>query len=197
MVATPLLREGVWRWDDGDGRGGSRRGEYWRLFPAGMARPRRVTGGHRPQDRLPLAHRERGPPPSSVDGSGAGYLSLFERQRIATLRRQGFVCGISRARLDRSPSTISRELRRNMSPYDAASMTATSRTLGPVSGCSVAGTVGSPATGAPRSVQAKLSWSGARSRSRPGFAPISPTGRPGISVTRRSTRPCTTRSEAV
>jgi IS30 family transposase len=46
------------------------------------------------------------------------YLSLLERQRIATLRSQGLGVREIARRLDRSPSTISRELRRNIRPHD-------------------------------------------------------------------------------
>ena len=46
------------------------------------------------------------------------YLSLLERQRIATLRERGVgVREISR-RIGRSPSTVSRELHRNVRPHD-------------------------------------------------------------------------------
>ncbi len=49
---------------------------------------------------------------------GKHYLSRFERQRIESLRSQGMgVRGIAR-RLERSPSTISRELRRNTAAHD-------------------------------------------------------------------------------
>jgi IS30 family transposase len=47
------------------------------------------------------------------------YLSLLERQRIATLRRQGVALREIARRLGRAPSTISRELRRNTSRHDA------------------------------------------------------------------------------
>lgn len=46
------------------------------------------------------------------------YLSRLERQRIATLRGQGLGVREIARRIDRSPSTISRELRRNLSPHD-------------------------------------------------------------------------------
>jgi transposase, IS30 family len=46
------------------------------------------------------------------------YLCLLERQRIATLRAQGLGVREIARRLDRSPSTISRELRRNLLPHD-------------------------------------------------------------------------------
>ncbi len=46
------------------------------------------------------------------------YLSLIERQRIATLKAQGLSMREIARRLDRSPSTISRELRRNRARQD-------------------------------------------------------------------------------
>ena len=46
------------------------------------------------------------------------YLSLLERARIAALRGQGVGVGEIARRLDRSPSTVSRELRRNTAAHD-------------------------------------------------------------------------------
>jgi IS30 family transposase len=46
------------------------------------------------------------------------YLSLLERQRIGALHRQGLTLREIGRRLDRSASTISRELRRNTSKHD-------------------------------------------------------------------------------
>jgi transposase, IS30 family len=46
------------------------------------------------------------------------YLSLLERQRIATLRERGLGVREIARRLGRSPSTISRELRRHLRPHD-------------------------------------------------------------------------------
>jgi IS30 family transposase len=45
------------------------------------------------------------------------YLSLLERQRIATLRERGHGVREIARRLGRSASTISRELRRNLRPH--------------------------------------------------------------------------------
>lgn len=45
-------------------------------------------------------------------------LSRLERQRIATLRERGLGVREIARRLDRAPSTISREVRRNLRPYD-------------------------------------------------------------------------------
>jgi transposase, IS30 family len=50
---------------------------------------------------------------------GGRYLSQLERQRIATLRGRGFGVREIARRLGRSPSTVSRELRRNVRPHDA------------------------------------------------------------------------------
>ncbi|MFD9400294.1 transposase [Streptomyces sp. NPDC060011] len=46
------------------------------------------------------------------------YLSSLERKRIATLRERGLGIREIAELLDRSPSTISRELRRNMLEHD-------------------------------------------------------------------------------
>jgi IS30 family transposase len=46
------------------------------------------------------------------------YLSMVERQRIAGLRRQGLTVREIARRLERSPSTVSRELRRNTAAHD-------------------------------------------------------------------------------
>ncbi|MFD9053382.1 transposase [Streptomyces zaomyceticus] len=61
-----------------------------------------------------------GLPPERVSETvhSGRYLSLLERKRIATLREHGLRIREIAARLDRSPSTISRELRRNMLEHD-------------------------------------------------------------------------------
>jgi transposase, IS30 family len=61
-----------------------------------------------------------GLPPARVAESARSsrYLSLLERQRIATLHREGLGVRAIADRLGRSPSTVSRELRRNMRPHD-------------------------------------------------------------------------------
>jgi NAD(P)-dependent dehydrogenase (short-subunit alcohol dehydrogenase family) len=46
------------------------------------------------------------------------HLSRLERQRIATLHGRGLGVREIARRLDRSPSTISREVRRNLRPHD-------------------------------------------------------------------------------
>ncbi|MFI7578692.1 IS30 family transposase [Micromonospora sp. NPDC049497] len=59
------------------------------------------------------------PPVWLADDVRSGrYLSLLERQRIATLRRQGLTIRAIAEQLGRAPSTVSRELRRNVRPHD-------------------------------------------------------------------------------
>jgi transposase, IS30 family len=63
-----------------------------------------------------------GIPPARVAEAARSnrYLSLLERQRIATLRGQNWEYERSPAgSIDRSPATVSRELRRNVRPYDS------------------------------------------------------------------------------
>ncbi|MHB9856542.1 helix-turn-helix domain-containing protein [Streptomyces krungchingensis] len=95
--------------------------EYWRLLAAGVGsvgacrqlgigrktgyRWRAENGGLQP-DYLPEASR-----------SGR-YLSLLERQRIASLRGRGLGIREIADLLGRAPSTVSRELRRNSRPHD-------------------------------------------------------------------------------
>lgn len=51
-------------------------------------------------------------------GRSSRFLSLLDRQRIATLRRGGCTMRDIARRLGRAPSTISRELRRNTARHD-------------------------------------------------------------------------------
>lgn len=51
-------------------------------------------------------------------GRSNRHLSRLERQRIATLRAQRLGVREIARRIDRSPSTVSRELRRNLAPHD-------------------------------------------------------------------------------
>lgn len=61
-----------------------------------------------------------GVPPDRLDEASRSnrYLSKLERQRIATLRQQGLGVREIARRLDRSASTVSRELRRNIRKHD-------------------------------------------------------------------------------
>lgn len=74
---------------------GRKTGYWWRAETGGLAPERLPEGGH-----------------------SSRFLSLLDRQRIATLHRAG--CGVREIarRLGRAPSTISRELRRNTARHD-------------------------------------------------------------------------------
>ena len=120
------------------------------------------------------------------------HLSLLERQRIASLRRQKLSMREIVRRLGRSPSTISRELRRSTARHDVggydgdlAHSRSRERLERPRGGRFLT------ETGLAEAVQAKLliEWS---------LEPITawlrrPTriARPGTCATRRSTRPYT------
>lgn len=95
--------------------------EYWRLTLSGVGtveacrilRIGRKTGYRWRAERGGLPPLRRG---ETVRGTR--YLSRFERQRIASLRAQGLGVRAIARRLERSPATISRELRRNLRPHD-------------------------------------------------------------------------------
>lgn len=95
--------------------------EYWQLIRSGVGTVEacgRVGIGRKTGFRW---RAERGgiPPVRLVEGERSGrYLALIDRHRIATLRARGeSMRAIARA-LGRAPSTVSRELRRNLSPHD-------------------------------------------------------------------------------
>ena len=121
IVATPLLLEGC-----GHGRRGRKRqleieDEYWGLLFAGVGTVeacRRVGIGRKTGYRW-RSERGGSPPARIVEAVPAVcYLSQFERQRIATLRAQGIGVREIARRLERAPSTISRELQRNIASHD-------------------------------------------------------------------------------
>src|SRR5579862_1999180 len=96
--------------------------EYWRLVLDGIGTAeacRRVGIGRKTGYRWRA--ESGGSPPVRVAEAvrGKRYLSQFERQRIATLRGQGLGVREIGRRLGRSPSTICRELHRNVLPHDA------------------------------------------------------------------------------
>jgi IS30 family transposase len=95
--------------------------EYWRLILGGVGTVeacRRVGIGRKTGYRW-RAERGGSAPARVVEAvRGPRYLSQFERQRIATLRGQGLGVREMARRLERAPSTISRELRRNVAHHD-------------------------------------------------------------------------------
>lgn len=94
---------------------------YWELVQAGVGT---VESCRRVGITRKTGYRWRaengGIPPARLAESARSnrYLSLLERQRIATLRRHGLGVREIAIRVRRSPSTISRELRRNVRPHD-------------------------------------------------------------------------------
>lgn len=91
--------------------------EYWRLISAGVGTVAacRAVGITRKTGYRWRAETGGIPSARLAEPARAGrYLSLLERQRISTLRERGHGVREIARRLDRSPSTISRELKRNM-----------------------------------------------------------------------------------
>lgn len=93
--------------------------EYWELLASGIGTVEacRLVGVSRK-----TGHRwrvEMGGVIAKKRAAGTGrYLSLFERQRIASLRDRGHGIREVARRVGRSPSTVSRELARNVRVWD-------------------------------------------------------------------------------
>jgi len=95
--------------------------EYWLLLAAGVGTVQacRVVGiGRKTGYRWRAGNGGVPPVRLAEDARSNRYLSLLERQRIATLRERGLSVGVIVARLGRAASTVSRELRRNVLPHD-------------------------------------------------------------------------------
>jgi IS30 family transposase len=108
-----------------DRRGPKRRldveAEYWRLVLSGVGTVeacRRLGIGRKTGYRWRAEHGGRPPERLDEQQRDRRYLSLLERQRIATLRERGLGVRAIADRLGRPPSTISRELRRNTLAHD-------------------------------------------------------------------------------
>jgi IS30 family transposase len=94
---------------------------YWQLLLTGIGTVEacRLVGITRKTGYRWRAEYGGVPPTSLAEAARSNrYLSLLERQRIATLRGQGLGVREIARRLDRSASTVSRELRRNLRPHD-------------------------------------------------------------------------------
>jgi IS30 family transposase len=95
--------------------------EYWRLVLSGVGTVEacRLTGvGRKTGYRWRAENGGVPPAPLAENARSSRYLSLLERQRIATLNRQGLGVREIARELGRDPSTISRELRRNRAKHD-------------------------------------------------------------------------------
>jgi transposase, IS30 family len=95
--------------------------EYWKLILDGVPTVeacRELGIGRKTGYRWRI--EAGGLPPARVaeEVHSSRYLSLLERQRIATLRERGLGVREIARRISRSPSTVSRELRRHLKPHD-------------------------------------------------------------------------------
>jgi IS30 family transposase len=87
---------------------------FWEAIARGMAsEDAAVAVGVSPAVGSRLFRENGGMPPHGFAGVSGRYLSFAEREEIAILRAQGSGVREVARRLGRSPSTISRELRRN------------------------------------------------------------------------------------
>jgi IS30 family transposase len=125
------------------------------------------------------------------------YLSLLERQRIATLRERG--CGVREIarRIGRCPSTVSRELRRNLRTHDRGCYDGD---LAHARARQRARRLRDARLGRDDALRAVVPASsrrtGVRSRSPTIYAPPTRSSGPGTCATRRSTRRSTTAGKA-
>lgn len=165
--------------------------EYWRLVQAGVGTVeacREVGIGRRTGYRWRTENGGLPPPRVAEPDRSSRYLSLLERQRIATLRRDGLGVRAIAERIGRAASTVSRELRRNALAHDRgydgdlAHSRARQRATRPRPGRLLADEQ------LRADVAAKLRWSGARSRSPRTCGGRGRSGWAGTCATRRSTR---------
>jgi hypothetical protein len=170
--------------------------QYWKLLRSGVGTVaaskllgigrKTATGG---EPRPAVCHRHGWP---SEPRSGR-YLSLLERQRIATPPDRGLGVREIARRLGRFPSTVSRKLRRHLRPHDRgiydgdlAHARPRERSRRPDARCW-------PASRSCRgSCRTSSRRSGVRRRSRRTCATRIPTARRGICATRPPTRRSTT-----
>jgi transposase, IS30 family len=95
--------------------------EYWKLLQSGVgtvAACKLLGIGRKTGYRWRAENGGLPPGRLAESARSSRYLSLLERQRIATLRERGIGVREIARRLGRSPSTISRELRRHSRPHD-------------------------------------------------------------------------------
>ena len=88
--------------------------EFWRVIATGVTGERAALAVGVSQAAGARWFRQGGGmPPMDLAALSGRYLSFAEREEIAILRAQGAGVRVIARRLSRSPSTISRELRRN------------------------------------------------------------------------------------
>lgn len=95
--------------------------EYWKLILDGVPTVeacRELGIGRKTGYRWRV--EAGGLPPARIaeEARSSRYLSLLERQRIATLHERGLGVREIGRRIGRSASTVSRELRRHLKPHD-------------------------------------------------------------------------------
>ena len=169
--------------------------EYWKLLQSGVGTVAacKLLGFGRKTGYRWRAENGGLPPARLAESARSGrYLSLLERQRIATLRDRGLGVREIARRLDRSASTISRER-----PHDRGIYDGDLPTPAPAKGCGGRDGHCWPASRCyARSCRTSFERSGVRRRSRRTCARPTRTGRRGICVARRSTRPSITAEKA-
>lgn len=95
--------------------------EYWKLVLDGVPTVeacQQIGIGRKTGYRWRAEAGGLPPPRVAEEARSSRYLSLLERQRIATLRERGLGVREIARRLARAPSTVSRELRRHLKPHD-------------------------------------------------------------------------------
>ena len=94
---------------------------YWQLILSGLgtvAACKEVGIGRKTGYRWSAENGGLPPDRLAEDVRSGRYLSLLERQRIATLHRDGLGVRAIADRIGRAGSTVSRELHRNTRPHD-------------------------------------------------------------------------------
>ena len=95
--------------------------EYWKLILDGVPTVeacRQIGIGRKTGYRWRAEAGGLPPTRAAEEARSSRYLSLLERQRIATLRERGHGVREIARRIGRAPSTVSRELRRHLKPHD-------------------------------------------------------------------------------